>query len=49
MLDIGAIHAAAPENALFYLSGPPAMIAVFKSRLRDLGVAAERIRVDDWE
>jgi ferredoxin-NADP reductase len=49
ILDIDAIHAAAPAGALFYLSGPPAMISVFKSRLRDLGVEAERIRVDDWE
>jgi ferredoxin-NADP reductase len=49
MLDIAAIHAAAPADALFYLSGPPAMISAFKSRLRDLGVEVERIRVDDWE
>jgi len=49
LLDIAAIHAAAPEGALFYLSGPPAMISTFKSRLRDLGVEGERIRVDDWE
>ena len=49
ILDIGAIHAAAPDNSLFYLSGPPVMISVFKSRLRDLGAEAERIRVDDWE
>jgi ferredoxin-NADP reductase len=49
ILDIGAIHAAAPDGSLFYLSGPPAMIAAFKSRLRDLGVASERVRVDDWE
>ncbi|MBM4163222.1 MAG: FAD-dependent oxidoreductase [Lentisphaerae bacterium] len=49
ILDIGAIHAAAREGSLFYLSGPPAMIAAFKSRLRDLGVASEHIRIDDWE
>ncbi len=48
VLDIGAIHAAASENALFYLSGPPAMISLFKNRLRDLGVESERVRVDDW-
>jgi ferredoxin-NADP reductase len=49
ILDIGAIHAAAPSSSLFYLSGPPAMIAAFKARLRDLDVASERVRVDDWE
>jgi len=49
VLDIAAIHAAAPEDSLFYLSGPPAMINFFKGRLCDLGVVGERIRVDDWE
>ncbi len=49
VLDIWTIHAAAPGGSLFYLSGPPVMISVFKSRLRDLGVETERIRVDDWE
>ena len=49
ILDIGAIHAAAPAGSLFYLSGPPAMITAFKARLRDLDVASELIRVDDWE
>jgi Na+-transporting NADH:ubiquinone oxidoreductase subunit NqrF len=47
--DIAAIHAAEPDGSLFYLSGPPAMIAAFKCCLRDLGVASERVRVDDWE
>jgi ferredoxin-NADP reductase len=49
ILNIDAIHAAAPQNALFYLSGPPVMINIFKGRLRDLGVTSEYIRVDDWE
>ncbi len=49
ILDIDAIHAAAPDDSIFYLSGPPAMIASFKRRLLDLGVGNERIRVDDWE
>lgn len=48
-LDIAAIHAAAPAGALFFLSGPPGMIAAFRSRLGELGVEAGRIRVDDWE
>jgi ferredoxin-NADP reductase len=49
ILDIGAIYAAAPDGSLFYLSGPPAMITTFKSRLLGLGMEAERVRVDDWE
>ncbi|MCC7300143.1 MAG: FAD-dependent oxidoreductase [Verrucomicrobia bacterium] len=49
VLNIVAIHAAAPSGSLFYLSGPPAMIGTFRKRLQDLGVEAERVRVDDWE
>lgn len=49
VLDIAAIYAAAPENSLFYLSGPPTMISVFRNRLRDLGIEGGRIRVDDWK
>lgn len=49
ILDIQAIQADAPADALFFLSGPPAMIAAFRSRLRELGVAEKCIRVDDWE
>lgn len=48
-LDIDAIYASAPDDSIFYLSGPPAMIESFKRRLLDLGVGSERIRVDDWE
>lgn len=48
ILDIDAIHAAAPDGSLFYLSGPPAMISIFKKRLLDLGEETECIRVDDW-
>lgn len=49
ILDIAAIHAAVPDDARFYLSGPPAMIKAFRTRLTDLGVASERICIDDWE
>ncbi|MFA5687660.1 MAG: FAD-dependent oxidoreductase [Kiritimatiellales bacterium] len=49
ILDIDAIHAAAPDGSIFYLSGPPAMISAFKNRLLDLGTDAGRIRTDDWE
>lgn len=49
VLDIAAIHGAAPDGALFYLSGPPAMITAFKEHLLDAGVEDDCIRVDDWE
>jgi len=49
ILDITAIHSTAPQKAIFFLSGPPAMIRAFRKRLRDLGIDGERIRVDDWE
>ena len=49
ILDIESIHSAAPDGSLFYLSGPPAMIRLFKNRLSETGVERERIRVDDWE
>jgi len=49
ILDIDAIHASAPANALFFLSGPPAMIAAFRTRLRELNIAENRVRIDDWE
>jgi ferredoxin-NADP reductase len=49
ILNIDAIHAAAPDGSLFYLSGPPAMISAFKKSLFDFGVETERICVDDWE
>jgi ferredoxin-NADP reductase len=34
---------------VFYLSGPPAMLAALGSGLRARGVAPERIRTDAWE
>ncbi len=49
MLDINAIHVATSSDALFFLSGPPGMISIFKNRLWDLGVENKRVRVDDWE
>ncbi|HNX35651.1 MAG TPA: FAD-dependent oxidoreductase [Kiritimatiellia bacterium] len=49
ILDIAEIYVSAPEGALFYLSGPPAMINVFRKRLGDFGVTGDRVRVDDWE
>ncbi|HPR83313.1 MAG TPA: FAD-dependent oxidoreductase [Pontiellaceae bacterium] len=49
ILNIDDIHSASPDDSIFYLSGPPAMISTFKNRLLDLGADSGRIRVDDWE
>ncbi len=38
-----------PEQVMFYLSGPVAMIDVFKKGLTQRGVKEERIRIDEWE
>lgn len=48
-LDIENIYGKAPDQSLFYLSGPPQMIESFRDRLSGLGVKRERIIVDDWE
>jgi len=49
ILDISAVHDAALDGSLFYLSGPPAMITTFRNRLSGLDVEQDHIRVDDWE
>ncbi len=49
ILDINAIHTTTPDDSLFYISGPPAMIVAFKQQLLELGVDGEHIVVDDWE
>jgi ferredoxin-NADP reductase len=36
-------------TSVFYLSGPPAMLAALGAGLRGHGIAAERIRTDAWE
>ena len=42
-------EAAELADPLFYLSGPPAMIAALGTQLRARGITAERIRTDAWE
>ena len=49
MLDIAAIAASATTGELVYLSGPPAMIQTFSTRLNQFGIAGERVRIDNWE
>lgn len=50
-LDVGVAWPAVEKlrDPLFYLSGPPAMIAALGSQLRTHGVADKRIRIDAWD
>ena len=41
--------AAARSNPIYYLSGPPAMIGLFKERLLEAEVPRDDIRIDEWE
>ena len=36
-------------NPLYFLSGPPQMIAVFKDRLVERGTNSGNIKIDEWE
>jgi len=49
MLDIGQIIGEQEKGAVYFLSGPPEMIRLFRGYLENHGVAAEDIRTDDWE
>ena len=46
--ELLARHAAELENPLWYLAGPPAMIAALGPAIAALGVAREDIRVDEF-
>lgn len=48
-LDIQKIFAENGPSAVYFISGPPAMIKNFKVSLAENGVPAENIRTDDWE
>ncbi len=50
-LDIDSIRAETKsmDDPLYYLSGPPGMIKVFKGRLLEQGVLSEDVRIDEWE
>lgn len=39
----------AGDAAVFYLAGPPAMLALFRSGLAAAGTPPERVRTDAWE
>jgi ferredoxin-NADP reductase len=38
-----------PASKVYYLSGPPVMLATLGNQLQARGVAADRIRTDAWE
>lgn len=42
-------HLGLSGNPVFYLSGPPVMLAALGAGLRNHGIAPERIRTDAWE
>lgn len=50
-LDIETIYndSLSINDPVFFVSGPPGMIAVFKQRLANRGVDESRIISDDWE
>jgi len=48
-LEIQAIFAENGPSAVYFISGPPAMIRNFKGSLLGKGVPAGNIRMDDWE
>ena len=50
-LDVGVAWPAieALQNPLFYLSGPPPMLAALGQQLQARGASAESIRIDAWD
>ncbi len=50
-LDVGAAWPTIErmDDPVFYLSGPPAMLAALTARLREHGVSNDDIRIDAWE
>jgi ferredoxin-NADP reductase len=48
-IPIERLHQRHGAEAVYFLSGPAAMIAGFRARLLALGVVPEHVRSDDWE
>lgn len=50
-LSVAAIwpHITAPDQATYYLSGPPIMLKTLAGDLRSRGIADGAIRIDAWE
>jgi ferredoxin-NADP reductase len=49
ILDIAKIYESSDPYAVFFISGPPTMIKVFKTYLIQRGVSSNLILTDDWE
>ena len=49
MLDIAKILITEHPDSLYFLSGPPLMIKIFRKHLEESGVDKANIRTDDWE
>lgn len=37
------------HNPVFFISGPPAMIKIFKTRLNESNINSDHIKIDEWE
>ena len=48
-LDIQKIFAENGPAAVYFISGPPAMIKILKTSLAEKGVSADKVKTDDWE
>jgi predicted ferric reductase len=49
ILNIDAIYKDNGIESTYFISGPQAMISVFKKNLQTKGVSGANIRTDDWE
>jgi ferredoxin-NADP reductase len=37
------------HDPVFFISGPPAMISAFKTKLNESGIDSDHIKIDEWE
>ncbi len=49
LIDIKKVYDECGHESSYFISGPPVMIKIFKSKLSELGVIAINILTDDWE
>ena len=49
IIDIAKIQELNGNDSSYFISGPPAMIKIFKEKLIELGVPKENVLTDDWE
>lgn len=49
MIDIQQVYHENGPNSNYFISGPPAMIKIFKETLINKGIPASNILTDDWE